>query len=346
MPYTNGGMDLAKWLTEQQVGKIVEAARTFVEGARAGKRSVKIGKVTHAPQEVGMCARFVRECVEAGTGLAEYAWLEPDPGNARQMAAQLRERGYSRGNTSDLRPGDILYRGTGTHGHIALYVGALAALLGALELIAENTSASDRGFPRRAGTKYTPRGVGDGKFGEWEEVFRLTAPAAVSGGSGQGTGAAPSAPSGGQQWQFKPVLEPSGDIVCKGMATQFNDHTTRTGIPADRPGLIACSLPRGLCAATRGSGFEGVPDLALVRVHCEATRKTIVAVVIDEGPAWRAQAGTGEPGGAMIDLTPAAARALGLKAKQNAQVRIRVLKQTEAAGITAADLLAALEAKA
>lgn len=124
-------------------------------------------------------------------------------------------------------------------------------------------------------------------------------------------------------WRFKPVREDNGDITCVGMATVFNDKRTRTGIPANRKGLIACSLPRGLCASTMGSGFEGVKDFTLVRIYCPATGRTIIAPVIDEGPSWHAEAGTGKPGSAMIDLTPPALEALGLK--DNAWVHIRII---------------------
>lgn len=165
-----------KWYTPNQVAKIVKAACRFVEGSIAGK-STTIGKVTHNPQPGGMCARFVRESVEAGLGLAEFKWLEPDPANAREMAAQLRERGYSLGDTSDIRPGDILYRPSGKPGHIALYVGHTAPGHEIMDLIAENTSVK-RGFPHRSGTKYTWRGSGEGEFGRFTEVFRLTKPGA------------------------------------------------------------------------------------------------------------------------------------------------------------------------
>lgn len=136
-----------------------------------------------------------------------------------------------------------------------------------------------------------------------------------------------------QIWQFKPRRDDSGDIICTGTATVFTDHTTRTGVPSDRGGIMACSLPRGLCMATKGSGFEGVPDFTLVRVYCAATERAIVVPVIDEGPAWVAQAGTGHPGAAMIDLTPAALDALGLR--DNAMVSIRVLAGTAAPMIAA-----------
>jgi len=164
-----------KWYTQKQVEKIVKAAETFVDASLLGKDSVTVGKVTHRPRETGMCARFVRESVEAGLGLAEYAWLDPDPVSANEMAAQLRERGYSIGDTINLRPGDIVWRPGGAFGHIALYLGDNVPGHEGVGIIAENTSSHKRGVPRRAGTKYTRRGpAADGRFGEWREVFRLT----------------------------------------------------------------------------------------------------------------------------------------------------------------------------
>lgn len=133
---------------------------------------------------------------------------------------------------------------------------------------------------------------------------------------------------GEQVWNIEEIADPT-DIVARGMATTWSDHTTRTGIPADRPGIIACSLPRGLCDKTKGTPFVGIPDLALVRVYLPRTGKMIVCPVIDEGPAWEAQAGTGKPGSAMIDLTPATWGALG--GTPNEEVVMRVLRGTDQA---------------
>lgn len=166
-----------KWYTKNQVAKIIKAAQKFVDASLRGETSVTVGKVTHRPRETGMCARFVRECVEAGLGLAEYAWLDPDPATANEMAAQLRARGYSIGDTVYPLPGDILWRPAGAYGHIALYVGTDVPGHERVCIIAENTSSGKRGIPQRAGTKYTRRGtIAEGCFGEWREVFRLTKP--------------------------------------------------------------------------------------------------------------------------------------------------------------------------
>lgn len=138
-------------------------------------------------------------------------------------------------------------------------------------------------------------------------------------------------------WKFQWWVD--GDDVCgKGMATEFDDHTTASGIPADLPGLIACSLPTGRCEATAGSPFPHVPFGTVVKVYCEATRRVIYAPVIDEGPAWKAEAGTGQPGSAMIDLTPTAVRALHMT--DNAMCTIRILHDQQ----HAASILHALRA--
>ena len=125
------------------------------------------------------------------------------------------------------------------------------------------------------------------------------------------------------RWAFTPVREPSGDITAQGWATLFSDHITCSGVPADRPDAPGVALPRGLCQSTRGSGFEGVADLTLVRLYCPATRKLLICPVIDEGPAFQAQAGQGRNGSAMVDLNPAAAKALAVH--DNAFLHIRIL---------------------
>jgi hypothetical protein len=128
-----------------------------------------------------------------------------------------------------------------------------------------------------------------------------------------------------RKWGFT-ARRDGEDLVAEGYATTWSDHTTQTGIPADTPGLVACSLPRGLCDKTIGSPFVGVPDLALVKVWYGKTNRVIYAPVIDEGPAYEAQAGTGKPGMAMIDLTPTAKRLLGFAGPEvNDKVSVRVM---------------------
>jgi hypothetical protein len=140
-----------------------------------------------------------------------------------------------------------------------------------------------------------------------------------------------------RKWNFE-TWQDGGDVCGKGMATEFDDHETASGVPADLPGLVACSLPTGRCAATADSPFPHVPFGTVVKVYCESTGRTVYAPVIDEGPAWKAEAGTGKPGSAMVDLTPAAARALGMT--DNAVCTIRVLHDHQ----YAADILHGLRA--
>ena len=148
-------------------------------------------------------------------------------------------------------------------------------------------------------------------------------------------------PKGGfdvsQQWNFKSWTD-GNDICGQGMATEFDDHITSSGVPADLPGLVACSLPTGRCPATAASPFPPVPFGTVVKIYCETTKQTIYAPVIDEGPAWVADAGTGRPGSAMIDLTPAAVRALHMT--DNALCTIRILHNQQ----YAADILHGLRA--
>ena len=164
-----------RWYSQDQVDRIIAAARTFVEASIAGKGSVTVDKVTHEPKIGGRCAQFVREVCEAGLNLVEGGcpWKA---GSANEMAGHLRSLGYSVGDTGALRPGDILWRPGGPYGHIAMYVGTDVPGHEGIEIIAENTSVRDRGVPRRPGTKYTRRGMYEGEFGRWREVFRLTKP--------------------------------------------------------------------------------------------------------------------------------------------------------------------------
>ncbi len=167
-----------KWYTQNQVNKIVAAARKFVDASLAGQDSVTVGKVTHEPKRGGRCSQFCREATEAGFGLKEHALDGKLFGaTARKTAALLRLAGYSLGDTSDLRPGDFLYRPSGQYGHIFMYMGRDVPGHDGQYIFAENTSVSGRGIPSRPGTKYTRRGsAADGAIGKWTEVFRLTKP--------------------------------------------------------------------------------------------------------------------------------------------------------------------------
>jgi len=135
----------------------------------------------------------------------------------------------------------------------------------------------------------------------------------------------------GRKWNIE-IVPDATDIIAKGRGTTWTDHVTRTGIPADTPGLIACSLPRALCPATEESPFKNVPDFTVVRIYYPKTGKLTYAPIIDEGPSWQAQAGTGMPGNAMIDLTPPAWEALGGTPNVNDELVIRILRDSAAMG--------------
>jgi hypothetical protein len=159
-----------KRYTEKQMGRIVAAAIAFCEAAVRGDKSIKVG---HKPLPGGLCAQYVREAYTAGLGLAEGDW--PFAGdNANGTAANLRAAGYSIGDTGKVIPGDILWRPSGKPGHVAIYLGTVPGHTHLL--IGENTSSKTRGYPLRAGTKFTRRGAGTDEFGTWEEVFRLGVP--------------------------------------------------------------------------------------------------------------------------------------------------------------------------
>lgn len=260
----------------------------------------------------GRCQEFVRECFESALGWPARSWKYAAP--SAKVALQRMERDGFR-VAGPPRKGDVIGHCSGTYGHIAIVVDA--------KTCAENTSSARRGEPMRAGTKLTPIADMPGIT----HIIRfcpdaLDAPKPVT----------PDPPQVTNAWQFQ-TRDESGDIVATGIATTWWDHVTRTGVPADTPGLIACSLPRALCAETAGSPFKGVPDFAVVKVWYGKTGKVIYAPVIDEGPGYQATAGTGKPGSAMIDLTKAAKQALGFKSDMtNAEVTIRILRDSAAAG--------------
>ena len=147
---------------------------------------------------------------------------------------------------------------------------------------------------------------------------------AVAWGEGSTATAGVAWADGGRQWNCNVWKDRNGEVCASGWATEWDDVCTASGVPADLEGLIACSLPTGRCEATRGSPFRAMPWGTVVKVYCVATHQVIYAPLIDEGPAWVAEAGTGKPGSAMIDLTPAAVRAL--KMTDNAIVCIRIMQ--------------------
>jgi len=124
-------------------------------------------------------------------------------------------------------------------------------------------------------------------------------------------------------WRFRTWTD--GDDICAmGWATVFDDSTTASGISARQAGVVACSLPTGRCAATSGSPFPRLPYCTMVKVYNPSNGRIAYCALIDEGPAYAAQAGTGLAGSAMIDLTPAAARLLGMT--DNTRVVIRIMR--------------------
>ncbi len=305
--------------TTEQVRAIVSTARKVTQAAidDPSRKTITIGAFEFDLLRGSRCAEFVRECVECALGWEPYSWRYRG-GNATEMCAKL-DDGGSAVPTSQRQPGCIIgiNKGAGSDGHIAIYIGD--------DTIAENTSSATRGNPRRTGTKRTP----------WSAIANRVTGVYMLAPYDEAPAASVSAP---RTWRFTAQRDPlSGtDITAEGIATQFDDKTTRTGIDASKATAFGCALPRGLCAATAGSPFVGVPDFAQVRVYCPQTRRTITVVVIDEGPSYEAKAGTGVKGSAMIDLTHAAAKALGLGEDENAPVKIRILGGTEARGREAA----------
>ena len=278
------------------------------------KQRVKLDGFDFDLLKGGMCQEFVRECFESALGWPARSWKYAAP--SAKVALQRMERDGFRVEGKP-RKGDVIGHCSGTYGHIAIVVDA--------KTCAENTSSGRRGDPVRAGTKLTPLADMPGithviRF--CKEPIDAPKPAPEQ----------PDPPQVTNAWQFQ-ARDESGDIVATGRATTWWDHVTRTGVPADTPGLIACSLPRALCKETAGSPFAGVPDYAVVKVWYGKTGKVIYAPVIDEGPGFGATAGTGKPGSAMIDLTRAAKQALGFASDMtNDTVTIRILRDSAAAG--------------
>lgn len=304
---------------------LLAVCNRVLDARAAGVSEVEINGRIWDLTEQGYCQRWARLAYEATTGQEMpgkeyYAWDTYK--HLRALGEQDDDyfRGWWLGDWYDLRPnlqpGDFVYLGPARPGHVVIWMGEH----GDEEWCYQNTS--------RAGLGGTRAGLTVDQKQRCVGAFRLL-PLAV-------TETAPKLPQSKpalitQQWAFAPsvIQDTNGDIYAAGYATVWNDHSTRTGVPADRDSLIACSLPRGLCSETSGSPFVGVPDGTLVRIYYKPTGTTIVAPVIDEGPAWSAQAGTGKVGSAMIDLTPAARTALGMK--DNDVVSIRILKGTDMA---------------
>jgi len=296
------------------VARALEAGRIAAGDPR--KQRVKLDGFDFDLLTGGRCQEFVRECFESALGWPARSWAYAAP-SAKVALQRMTKDGFR--VTDEPRAGDVIGHCSGTYGHIAIMVDATTC--------AENTSSGRRGNPKRAGTKLTPLSDMPGIT----HVIRFCAddldapkPAPARSDTKQTANA----------WQFS-TRDESGDIVATGIATTWWDHMTRTGVPADKPGLIACSIPRGKCDATAGSPFSAydIPDFAVVRVYYPKTGKVVYAPIIDEGPGFQATAGTGKPGSAMIDLTRAAKQALGFADPMvNDTVTIRILRDSAAAG--------------
>jgi surface antigen len=297
------------------VARALEAGRIAAGDPR--KQRVKLDGFDFDLLTGGRCQEFVRECFESALGWPARSWKYAAP-SAKVALQRMTRDGFR--VTGDPRAGDVIGHCSGTYGHIAIVVGDVGGKL----TCAENTSSASRGNPRRAGTKLTP--VAD--MGGITHVIRFCK---------ERIDAEPEpAPAldTTNAWQFS-ARDESGDVLASGIATTWWDHPTRTGVPADKPGLIACSIPRGKCDATAGSPFAAydIPDYSVVRVYYPKTGRVIYAPIIDEGPGFQATAGTGKPGSAMIDLTRAAKQALGFASDMtNDTVTIRILRDSAAAG--------------
>lgn len=142
--------------TNAAIRRVVEIAIGAAKAHQAGATVWTPSGVEH-PQPFdlhtgGMCNMFVRQVHETALGLRPFTWPYR-AGRAVWTLDSLQAGGFGIGRpaVSALRPGDIIGNRSGTHGHIAIYVGEL----GGVPTIAENTISDSRGNPRRAGTKLT-----------------------------------------------------------------------------------------------------------------------------------------------------------------------------------------------
>lgn len=154
-----------------RINRVVEIAIEAAKAHKSGDETYLATEYAHGNgvadrlnlTEGGMCNRFVRQVFEVALGLDEQTW----PYRAGRAiwtidSLQAAGLGIKERNAADLKPGDIVGIHTGTFGHIAIYIGG--------GLVAENTSSSTRGTPRRAGTKLTPY---DALADRVTHVFRL-----------------------------------------------------------------------------------------------------------------------------------------------------------------------------
>lgn len=145
-----------KFYTQDIIDRVVEYALRAARASQRGEATVRLGAGDSAQdlllRQGGYCARFVRQVYETACGLRPFSWRYAAP-SALEMCARLEADGHAV-SADRLVPGDILgiNRNSGKYGHIAVYVGRVDGV----ETIAENTSSTVRGNPRRAGTKLTP----------------------------------------------------------------------------------------------------------------------------------------------------------------------------------------------
>ena len=339
-----GTFRIGRWLmvpkdfyTRKIIDSVVDKALRAVDASQGGSKAIYQGgngvRQRFNLREGGMCLRFVRQVFEVGCGFSEQSW-DYKSLRANWTLDKLRKDGHKldldlndMNPVHDLLPGDIVGKKFGLNGHIMLYVGVVKGV----PCVAENTSASNRGNPKRAGTKLT----------KWSEIYDRdrNGKADITGiyrllrKEDWGTFDADE-PESTNDWKFSAEVVEDGEILSQGYGTTFSDHVTRTGVPADAEGIVACSIPRGLCKATDGSPFTPfrIPDYTLIKVWHPGTRKIIYAPIIDEGPAWRAEAGTGVKGSAMIDLTPQCWLDLGGVPNRNDFVHIRVMTGSHVRG--------------
>lgn len=126
--------------TQRDVAEVAEAS-AFAR--QAGARTFPVGQTVIDLNEPDYCARKVRQWHEAAMGLAPWRWEFSSP-DALTMEENLR---LARHEVREPQRGDIVFfnRNSGKYGHVGIWLGG--------GQVAEGTSASNRGNPRKAGTK-------------------------------------------------------------------------------------------------------------------------------------------------------------------------------------------------
>jgi hypothetical protein len=109
-------------------------------------------------------------------------------------------------------------------------------------------------------------------------------------------------------WPWLQATIDGDDIVVRGIiASNFDDSSTASGIPANIPNFLGCAVPMNIPdSATAGSPIPRMPIASrqiFVRAFCNATNKQVMCRLIVDGPNKMLMRG--------LDLTPAAFVALG-----------------------------------